>query len=449
MHKAARPFLKRARMRAALRGALYGSFLGSAALFAALTAGRLMRFPSTFLGAALLAVCAAVGAFFFFKKARRAPPILAEIDQFYDLKDRVQTAYALETNGASTPMEEAQIADAAQRLSNADAKAWIPRLLPRWTWMSPCAALLACVPLLTPPPAPDPNAMTDNERTAALEAVDALSMDSGARQKLKRAETLREAFAALAEAEKRAEEAAQSAAALATAQKILAQDQPLSDALRGAAADPPPDIAERLRALRDALASNSSAETVLDALAGIETASVSAAKLNAIADALRQLERSADPNAAETLKRIRAQKRKLAAAALNSSPQNGSRSGQTAGGNNAGTDLDNNPSARTPAALPEEASQNNAQLLLETLENAGARQETVYSSKKESGKANAAPELLPFKQVALNASRAALENADADAVNLKISSAERLPAAYRDRIRRYFKAVEAAAQNMP
>ncbi len=403
-----------------------------------------MRFPSAFLGAALFIACAAVGAVFFFKKARRAPPTLAEIDRFYDLKDRVQTAYALETDGASTPMEEAQIADAVERLSNADAKAWIRRLLPRWAWMPPCALILACAPLLTPPPAPDPNAMTDNERTAALEVANALSMDSEAHQKLKRAETLREAFAALAEAEKRAEEAAQSAEALAAAQKILAQDKPLSDALRGAAADPPPDIAERLRALRDALASNRSAGAVLDALDGIETAAVSAAKLNAIADALRQLEQRADPNAADTLKRIRAQKRKLAAAALNAPPQNGSRSGQTAGGNNAGTDHDNNPSARTPAALPEEAPQNSAQLLLETLENAGARQETVYSSKKESGKPNAEPELLPFKQVALNASRAALENADAEAVN-----SERLPAAYRDRIRRYFKAVEAAARNMP
>ena len=446
MHKAARPFLKRARMRAALRGALYGSFLGSAVLFAALTAGQLMRFPFAFVsGAALFAACVTAGAFFFFKKARAAQPILEEIDRFYDLKDRVQTAYALETDGASADMEKAQIADAAERLSNADAKAWIPRLLPRWAWTSPCALLLACVPLLLPPPAPDPNAMTDDERIAAIEAANALSKDdSEAEQKLKRALTLREAFAALAEAEKRAEESAQSAEALATAQKTLAQDKPLSDALRGAAAEPPPDLAERLRALRDALASNPSAEAVLDALAGIETAAVSEAKLNAIADALRQLERRADPNAAETLKRIQAQKRKLAAAALNSPPQNGSPSGQTAGGNNAGTDLDNNPSARTPADLPEATLQKNAQLILETLENVGARQETVYSSKKESGKPDSEPELLPFKQAALNASRSALKNAEAGAVN-----AERLPAAYRDRIRRYFKAVETAARNMP
>ena len=203
MHKAARPFLKRARMQAALRGALYGSFFGSAALFAALTAGQLMHFPFAFVsGAALFTACVFAGAFFFFKKARGAQPILAEIDRFYDLKDRVQTAYALETDGASTDMEKAQIADAEERLSNADAKAWLPRLLPRWAWASPCALLLACVPLLLPPPAPDPNAMTDNERAAALEAANALSMDDEARQKLKRAETLREAFAALAEAEK-------------------------------------------------------------------------------------------------------------------------------------------------------------------------------------------------------------------------------------------------------
>ena len=431
-------------MRAALRGALFGSLIGSAVLFAALTAGRLMHFPSVLQGAALFTACVFAGAFFFFKKTRAPQPTLAEIDRFYDLKDRVQTAYALETDGASTDMEKAQIADATERLSNADAKAWLPRLLPRWAWASPCAPLLACVPLLLPPPAPDPNAMTDGERTAALKAAEALSMDDEARQKLKRAETLREAFAALAEAEKRAEEAAQSAQALATAQKTLAQGEPLSDALRGAASDPPPDLAERLRALRDALASNPSAEALSDALIGIETAAVSAAKLNAIADALRQLERRADPNAAETLKRIQAQKRKLAAAALNSPSQNGAPSGQTAGGNNAGTDHDNNPSAQTPADLPDEPFNKNARLILETLENAGARQETVYSSKKESGKTPSEPELLPFKQAALNASRSALSSAEAGAVN-----AERLPAAYRERIRRYFKAVEAAAQSMP
>ena len=102
-------------------------------------------------------------------------------------------------------MEEALIADAALRLSNADIKAWMPRLLPRWGWASPCALALACAPLLLPAPPPDPDAMSVDEQTAARGAVNALAHDPDAAQKLKQARTMREAFAALAEAERRTE----------------------------------------------------------------------------------------------------------------------------------------------------------------------------------------------------------------------------------------------------
>ena len=64
--------------------------------------------------------------------------------------------------------------------------------------------------------------------------------------------------------------------------------EPLSEALLAAASDPPPELTAQLRALRDALASNRSAEALTQALAEIETAAVSAAKLNAIAEQLRQ-----------------------------------------------------------------------------------------------------------------------------------------------------------------
>ena len=440
MRKAVQPFIKRARAQAALRGALKGLWIGAALLCAALLIRRTE-------GLLILPAAAAIGAALALRKTRDPEPILSKIDRLYDLKDRVRAAYALEKRGASTPMEQAQINDALAQLAAADRSAWIPRLLPRRAWTAPAALLLACSPLILPPllpPDPPPDAaetISAAELQAVQNAAAALRFDPQTAKRLRRSETLEEAFAHLAEAERRAETAQKTLETARNELKALQADprQPLSDALLRAAAEPPPELAEQLKALRDVLERNKTghamANAAAEALIGVETAAVSPETLRKIAQALQGIERQAD-----ALKRIQAEKKKIAAAAL-AAAQNKA-GGTYASSSGAGTDPDRDPSEREieplPEHLPNGAEPRSAQLILETLESGAGRQEAVYAV-REDAPPGASPELLPFRQVALQAAQNAVSAANAQAI----------PAAYRARVERYFKAVEAAAQERP
>lgn len=414
------PFVRRRRVRDVTWGVCIGAAIGAGVFGAFWWGGGLVGWG---LGGAF--VSAVVGGIV----GRRVSPGVAEVcsllDADFGLKERLRTAYELKEE--TSPLATLQRRDALHHLATKTPQEWIPRRFPRWGWGVPMLyGVVSLLFLLLPrgTAAPDP------ERVAVRRAVEALRpkvpQEFFRAEELERARNAREALAVLADLEARLKATSPAADALATARETLQSGVPrgtsslaealdaarLSDALR-----------EELRTLRERLSRQESAASLREALERIETQGVSAETLKRLVAALRELEKRSDAELLNALEEIRAQKKAIAAVALESRRGSIARLDATPGRES--EDVEAKGSRLPSFSRPPEA----GVLTLEGLLDALGREVRVYSEKKVSP---SNPErLVPFQEVVL-ASRQEAE---------RFLHEETLPLAYRGRIAAYFSAL--------
>jgi hypothetical protein len=439
LHSAVEPFLRRARWRATARGAVDGSIVGAVLAGCALAAGQLSTVGGWPLAGVALAGSVVVGVVASRWRLPSAPRLLTSLDADFDLKARVRTAWESEASSDASddpsPLVEAQVRDAIARLSARSPRDWIPRLLPRRAWGTPVVVGLAAATLLIPARGVAEPQLTAPQREAIGRAAKTLSDDEALSKRLRAAQTVDEALAALADVEERVEtyeESRQALDATRDALRDVAAGPSPADALRDVESTSYPALQDQLRNLRDKLARNATTVGLAQALEGVETRDVTEATLRKIVEELRKLEDAARTEPLASLAEIRQQKSAVALAAIDAQ----------AGGTNARTDgvagtetgdMVAQGSRLANAAAAQEAAD---AMLLRSLESSSLRESRVQTRRRDANGLASEPELMPFREAVANA-RAGVAYA--------VQNNE-LPVAYRDRIRRYFDALQQIAE---
>ncbi len=429
------PYLRRARARAMSRGAVDGILVGALVTGAALLAGRLLG-VGTPLAAGCLFVCVvAAGVLLARCRLPNDGRLVTALDADLGLKARVCTAWESEAAQRREPVAEAQIRDAMTALSAKTPRDWAPRLVPRRAWIAAPAMALAAAALLAPSRGEAGPQLSAPQREAITAAAEALSDDRTLSARLRDAESVDAALAALADYEERAETYEQSRSALNTVRETLRQPpdgRAAADALEGAAPTSYPALQQQLRDLRENLARNATTAGLAHALEDIETRAVTEATLQAIIDELRKIEDVAQTAPLVSVDEIRAQKRAVALAAIDVDvPGSQARTDGVAGAETGDMVAQG---SRLPDAVA--ATETADAMLLQSLESASMRESTVYATTRDADGRESAPVLMPFRDAVANA-RAEIEYAVQN---------DELPVAYRDRIRRYFDALQQIAE---
>jgi hypothetical protein len=436
LHAAIAPYLLRARTRATLRGAVDGAMVGAVAACGMLVAYRLLGVGSPVVaGLGFVAISAAGVAF-----ARRRLPddaqLLVALDADLGLKARVRTAWETTHTDRREPLAEAQIRDAVQALSEHTPHGWLPRLVPRRAWATPALVALAVAPLLMPTHGVAEPTLTAPQREAISAAADALRADDALSDRLRDAETVEDALVALADYEERADTHERSKQALNVAREALQGSAPNvrspADALDDLAAASYPALQEQLRELRDKLARNATTAGLAQALEDVDTVAVTEATLRKIVEELRKLEDAAETAPLASLDAIREQKRAVALAAIESQGSGSQARTDGVAGSETG-DMTAEGSRLGEIAAATEAAD---AMLLESFESESLRESRVYTRRRNADGSRSEPELLPFREAVANA-RADIEYAVRN---------DELPVAYRDRILRYFDALQKIAE---
>jgi len=409
--------------------------VGAAIAACALASGRLWD-----VGGPPLATVGLAGSLVFGVVAARwrmpAPPrLLASLDAELGLKARVRTAWESEASGDPNPLVEAQIRDAIGRLSLRATRDWIPRLLPRRAWGIPVVVVLAVATLLLPSRGEAEPQLSNQQRQAVTRAAEALGADEALAERLREAATVDEALAALADVEARVEAHEESRRALGATREALrniADGPSPADALRDVAATSYPELQDQLRALRAKLARNATTAGLAQALEEVGTRDVTETTLRKIVEELRKLEDAAGTEPLASLDEIREQKRAVALAAIDA--QEGGTNARTDGvaGTETGQMTAQGSRLEDVAAAREAADA----MLLESMESSSLRESRVQTRRRDENGLALEAELMPFREAVANA-RAGVAYA--------VQNNE-LPAAYRDRIRRYFDALQEIAE---
>jgi hypothetical protein len=435
------PFARRRRMRDAIRGVCVGGWCGAAVFAASLVVGRFVAFPSVVVGVAVALLSGAVGGMIGMRRSPNAAAMCSLLDADLGLMERLRTAYEMELRGAMSPFAELQRGDALARLSATTPQAWLPRRFPRCVWTVPVVYAVACVPLLVPLSDSRAVPADASERVAVRRVVDALRKSSRhpvVRQslaELAEAQNAHDALIALADVERRLKATSPTTDALATAREFIRAGvsndaASLADALDAASPTVSSALRDELLALREGLSRNAASESLVAALEGIETREVSAETLERIVAALRDLENQSDADLLAALDEIRAQKKAIAAVALESRRGTTARLDATPG-----QESDDSEAAGRHLAARRRSSDAGF-LALDAAVSSVGRESRVFSEMRTKPSANAR-RWMPFREVAL-ASRQEAERAIRD---------ESLPVAYRTSIAAYFSALNRATHS--
>ncbi|MBT3268803.1 hypothetical protein HN371_16740 [Candidatus Poribacteria bacterium] len=429
------PYLRRARVRAMSRGSVDGILVGALVAGVTLLSHRLLGIGTPLLAACSLAIAVPAGLLVARVRLPDDGTLLTSLDADLGLKARVRTAWESGAAERHGPLAQAQIRDAVTALNANTPRDWLPRLLPRRAWGMPLAVGLAASALLAPSRGEAGAQLSAPERTAISAAAEALSDDRALSGRLRDAESVEEALAALADYEERAETYRESRRALDMVRDALpqpARNSSPADALTAATPASYPALQERLRGLRDRLARNATTGGLAQALDDIEMRAVTEATLQAIIDELRELEGIAQTAPLTSLDEIRAQERAVALAAID--VEAGGTQARTDGVAGAETGDMVAQGSRIPDAVT--VAQAADAMLLESLESAAIRESRVYTRARDADGRESEPVSMPFREAVANA-RAETEYAVRN---------DELPVAYRDRIRRYFDALQRIAE---
>lgn len=436
LNAATAPYLRRARVRATLRGAVDGTIAGVAVAGGVFLADRLFGVGNTGVAVVAFAVCLAGGVAFARLRLPDDAHLLASLDADLGLKARVRTAWESARADRREPLAEAQIRDAVRALGAHTPQGWLPRLVPRRAWATPILVALAAAPLLIPPRGIAESTLTPVQIRAIAAAAAALSDDDALSDRLRDAESVEDALVALADYEERAETHEQSRRALDVAREALRGVAPdarsPAEALDDLAPASYPALQEQLRELRDKLARNATTAGLAQALEEVETVAVTEATLSKIVEELRKLENEARTAPLASLDAIREQKRAVALAAIDTQGSGSQARTDGVAGSETGETVAEGSRLADVVAATEAADA----MLLEGLESASLRESRVYTRRRDADGSRSEPELMPFREAVANA-RAEVEYAVRN---------DELPVAYRDRIRRYFDALQKIAE---